>query len=163
MDFDDEYWMRHALRLARYAEVQGEVPVGAVLVKDNQLVAEGWNQPIMSNDPTAHAEIVVIRSAAKSLSNYRIPDCVLYTTLEPCLMCLGAILHARINKLVFGARDERNGDGGTGDQTDLINAKGFNRRLEITDGVLHQECSNVLRVFFQNRRTKERSSQTLSV
>ncbi len=162
MVIDDEYWMRHALRMARYAETQGEVPIGAVLVKENQLVAEGWNQPIILNDPTAHAEIVAIRFAANSLNNYRIPGCVLYTTLEPCLMCLGAILHARISKVVYGARDERNGDV-TGDQADLVNAKIFNRRLEITGGVFQQECSKILRIFFQNRRTKEQSAQSLAI
>ncbi|MGZ5581304.1 MAG: tRNA adenosine(34) deaminase TadA, partial [Methylobacter sp.] len=105
----DEAWMRHAIRLAQRAEQQGEVPVGAIVVKDNRCIAEGWNIPISSHDPTAHAEVVAMRGAGLFMENYRLTDATLYVTLEPCVMCIGAMSHARIKRLVFGAYDPKRG------------------------------------------------------
>ena len=105
----DEHWMQHALTLAAKAEAQGEVPVGALLVQDDTIIAEGWNQPIAGHDPTAHAEVMALRAAGQTLQNYRFTDTTLYVTLEPCLMCVGAIVHARVSRLVFAARDPKSG------------------------------------------------------
>lgn len=151
-DIDDEFWMRKALQLAQYAESLGEVPVGAVLVKDNQLIAEGWNQPITSNDPTAHAEIVAIRKAGRQLENYRIVDTQLYVTLEPCVMCAGALIHARVARVVYGASDPKAG----ADESvfHLLRDERFNHRIDVTAGVLAQECGQLLSQFFQSKRKK---------
>lgn len=143
----DEHWIRYALRLARYAEELGEVPVGAVVVKENKLLSKGWNNPIEHHDPTAHAEIQAIRNAGQVLRNYRMPDTTLYVTLEPCPMCLGAMIHARIKRLVFGADDLRTGAAGS-----VINLAQANHRIEVTGGVLGQECAELLRDFFKRRR-----------
>jgi tRNA(adenine34) deaminase len=149
---DDEFWMRKALQLAQHAESLGEVPVGAVLVKDNQLVAEGWNQPITSHDPTAHAEIVAMRQAGRQLQNYRIVDTVLYVTLEPCVMCAGALIHARVKRVVYGASDPKAG----ADESvfNLLQDDRFNHRIEVTGGVLAVECGQMLSQFFQAKRKK---------
>lgn len=151
-DVDDEYWMRKALQLARHAESLGEVPVGAVLVRDNQLVAEGWNQPIISNDPTAHAEIIAMRQAGHQLENYRIVDTVLYVTLEPCVMCAGALIHARVKRVVYGASDPK--AGADTSVFNLLRDDRFNHRLEVTAGVLAEECGQMLSQFFQLKRRK---------
>jgi tRNA(adenine34) deaminase len=149
---NDEYWMRKALQLAQHAESLGEVPVGAVLIKDNQLVADGWNRPISSHDPTAHAEIVVLRKAGHELQNYRIVDTVLYVTLEPCVMCAGALIHARVTRLVYGASDPKAGE----DKSvfNLLQDDRFNHRIEVTSGVLAEECGQMLSQFFQAKRKK---------
>ncbi|WP_455210976.1 tRNA adenosine(34) deaminase TadA [Kaarinaea lacus] len=149
---NDEYWMRKALQLARHAESLGEVPVGAVLVKDNKLLAEGWNQPITSHDPTAHAEIVAMRQAGRHLENYRIVDTVLYVTLEPCVMCAGALIHARVKRVVYGASDPKAG----ADESvfRLLQDDRFNHRIEVTGGVLAEECGQMLSQFFQAKRKK---------
>ncbi|MGD8642124.1 MAG: tRNA adenosine(34) deaminase TadA [Gammaproteobacteria bacterium] len=149
---NDEYWMRKALQLAQHAESLGEVPVGAVLIKDNQLVADGWNRPISSHDPTAHAEIVVLRKAGHELQNYRIVDTVLYVTLEPCVMCAGALIHARVTRLVYGASDPKAG----ADKSvfNLLQDDRFNHRIEVTSGVLAEECGQMLSQFFQAKRKK---------
>ncbi|MCG6970625.1 MAG: tRNA adenosine(34) deaminase TadA [Gammaproteobacteria bacterium] len=149
---NDEYWMRKALQLAQHAESLGEVPVGAVLIKDNQLVADGWNRPISSHDPTAHAEIVVLRKAGHELQNYRIVDTVLYVTLEPCVMCAGALIHARVKRVVYGASDPKAGAGES--VFNILQDDRFNHRIEVTSGVLAQECSQLLSQFFQARRKK---------
>jgi tRNA(adenine34) deaminase len=148
----DEYWMRKALQLATHAESLGEVPVGAVLVKDNQLVAEGWNQPISSNDPSAHAEMVVLRKAGQRLENYRLVDTVLYVTLEPCVMCAGALIHARVKRVVYGASDPKAG----ADESvfKILRDDRFNHRIEVTGGILAEECGQVLSRFFQAKRQK---------
>ncbi|MDF9391057.1 MULTISPECIES: tRNA adenosine(34) deaminase TadA [Methylococcus] len=146
----DEAWMRHALRLARTAEAAGEVPIGAVLVKNGEVLGEGHNQPISSHDPTAHAEIVALRAAGARLGNYRLVDTTLYVTLEPCAMCMGAILHARIGRLVFGAADPKRGAAISALR--LIDAEFMNHRVEVTEGVLAEECGQLLRDFFRNRR-----------
>lgn len=146
----DEDWMRHALSLAHKAAELGEVPVGAVLVRDDQLLSEGWNQPIMQHDPTAHAEIMAIRRAAQQVENYRLPGTTLYITIEPCSMCAGAIIHARISRVVFGASEPR--AGAAGSVINLLQNEQFNHQTELTSGVLAEECGQVLKDFFSVRR-----------
>ena len=149
---NDERWMRHALRLAERAREQGEVPVGAVLVKDNEIVAEGWNQPIAHHDPSAHAEMVALRTASQALKNYRLNGLTLYVTLEPCVMCAGAIIHARLSRLVFGADDAK--AGAVRSVYDVIATPRLNHRLDWTGGVLADECGGVLSAFFKTKRGK---------
>ena len=146
----DESWMRHALRLAQRAESQGEVPVGAVLVKDDVVVAEGWNSPIYSHDATAHAEINALREAGRRLGNYRLVDTTLYVTLEPCVMCMGAIVHARIQRLVFGAYDPKRG--AVCNALELAAADFLNHAVAWDGGVLQSECAMLLKDFFQQKR-----------
>ena len=147
---NDEAWMRHALRLAQRAEMLGEVPVGAVLVKDDNSIAEGWNSPIASNDPSAHAEINVLREAGKRIGNYRLVDTTLYVTLEPCVMCMGAIAHARIKRLVFGAYDPKRG--AVCNALNLAEADFLNHKIAWQGGVLEADCSDTLRAFFKLKR-----------
>ena len=142
--------MSRALELARFAEANGEVPVGAVIVKENQIIGEGWNQPITTHDPSAHAEMLAMRAAAKSLGNYRLLDTTLYVTLEPCAMCAGAMVHARIKRLVYAATDPRAGAAGT--LFNIVQHDALNHRVEVTGGVLEEECAAVLRNFFRTRR-----------
>jgi len=142
--------MRHALRLAQRAEQLGEVPVGALLVKDDRCIAEGWNSPIATHDPTAHAELVTLRQAGAALANYRLPDTTLYVTLEPCVMCMGAISHARIKRLVFGAFDEKRG--AVCNALSLSDAEFLNHRISWEGGVLGEQCGDLLRDFFRARR-----------
>lgn len=146
----DEAWMWHALRLAQRAEQQGEVPVGAVLVQNGQCIAEGWNQPIQANDPTAHAEIVALRKAGQALQNYRLLDTTLYVTLEPCVMCMGAIAHARAGRLVFGAYDPKRG--AVCHALQLSDAPFLNHKVAWTGGVLEANCAEILIDFFRARR-----------
>ena len=145
-----EYWMRHALRLAQRAWDEGEVPVGAVLVHNNQVIGEGWNRPIGRHDPTAHAEIMALRQGGLVLQNYRLLDTTLYVTLEPCVMCAGAMVHSRISTLVFGARDLKTGAAGS--LMDVLHHPGMNHRVEIVEGTLSNECSGMLSEFFRQRR-----------
>jgi tRNA(adenine34) deaminase len=142
--------MRRALELARDAEAAGEVPVGAVIVKDGAIVAEGWNRPIGTCDPTAHAEIVALRAAGKDLGTYRLLDTTLYVTLEPCAMCASAMVHARVNRLVYGAPDPR--AGAAGSVFNIVQHPALNHRMEAGGGVLEAECSALLRGFFAARR-----------
>jgi tRNA(adenine34) deaminase len=142
--------MRHAIRLAQRAEQQGEVPVGAIVVKDDRCIAEGWNIPITSHDPTAHAEVVALRSAGIQVANYRLTDATLYVTLEPCVMCIGAMSHARIKRLVFGAYDPKRG--AVCNALSLTDADFLNHRISWDGGVLETECSEMLRDFFKARR-----------
>jgi len=146
----DDYWMRHALELAERARESGEEPVGAVLVLGDLVLAEGWNRPIATHDPTAHAEIVALRTAGPALENYRLIDTTLYVTLEPCVMCMGAISHARVRRIVYGATDPKRGAAGSILQ--LSDADFLNHRIEVTGGVLGDECGARLRAFFQERR-----------
>ncbi|MDD5409907.1 MAG: tRNA adenosine(34) deaminase TadA [Methylobacter sp.] len=146
----DEAWMRYAIRLAQRAEQQGEVPVGAIVVRDNRCIAEGWNVPIISHDPTAHAEVVAMRSAGVVMENYRLTDATLYVTLEPCVMCIGAMSHARIKRLVFGAYDPKRG--AVCNALSLTDASFLNHRISWDGGVLETECSEILRDFFKARR-----------
>jgi len=147
---NDEHWMRHALELAKKAEAEGEVPVGAVIVKNNELIAEGWNQSITLNDPTAHAEVMVLRKAGEKLANYRLTDTELYVTLEPCAMCVSAMIHARIKRVVFSASDMRTG--ALGGSFDLLNDVGHNHSFEMVSGVLELESRDMLQAFFRARR-----------
>ncbi len=148
----DEKWMELAIKQAKLAEKINEVPVGAILVKNNELIAKAHNQPISNNDPTAHAEIQLLRNAGQLLDNYRLPDTTLYVTLEPCTMCLGAMVHARISRVVFGAYDEKTGV--CGSCSDLSTSDCFNHYIEINGGVLSDKCKSLLQNFFRNRRNK---------
>lgn len=139
-----------AINLAKQAESKGEVPVGAILVTSNQIVGQGFNQPISSNDPTAHAEIVAIRAAALARKNYRLTGSTLYVTVEPCTMCIGAILHARIGTLVFGAREPR--AGAVVSQQNLLSEGYYNHRVKVKEGVLADQCSRLLIQFFKAKR-----------
>ena len=143
--------MREALLLAAHAAALGEVPVGAVVVKDGQIIGRGFNQSITSNDPTTHAEIVALRDASQRLKNYRLVDCDLFVTLEPCMMCVGAMLHARVKRVVFGARDPKTG--ACGSVINLPAEEKLNHHATFEGGVLSDECSVMLKTFFQARRT----------
>lgn len=150
----DEQWMRYAIRLAQRAEQQGEVPVGAILVKDNRCIAEGWNQPIQHHDPTAHAEMLAIRQGGIALSNYRLLDTTLYVTLEPCVMCMGAIAHARVKRLVFGAFDPKRG--AVCNALSLSDADFLNHQIDWQGGVYEETCAELLSNFFRMRRRGNR-------
>ncbi|MEW6729652.1 MAG: tRNA adenosine(34) deaminase TadA [Pseudomonadota bacterium] len=153
----DTYWMEQALERARRAEAEGEVPVGAVLVKDGLLVGEGWNRPIGANDPTAHAEINALRDAAERLGNYRLPGTTLYVTLEPCPMCVGAMIHARVERVVFGAFDPKTG--ACGGALDLAHHPSHNHHLIVDGGVMAEPAAELLRTFFRRRRAESRSQR----
>jgi tRNA(adenine34) deaminase len=148
----DERWMTHAMSLAEQARALGEVPVGAVVVWDGRIVGEGFNQPIGGHDPTAHAEIQALRDAARRLANYRLPEAALYVTLEPCAMCAGAIMHARIARVVFGAPDPKTG--ACGSVVDLFAEARLNHHAVVTGGILADACAEQLRSFFQERRRR---------
>ncbi len=154
----DEYWMRYALQLADNAQQQGEVPVGAVLVKDNQIIGEGWNQSISLHDPSAHAEMMAIRDAGKNMLNYRLVGSCLYVTLEPCTMCAGLLIHSRIERLVFGASDLKTG--AVGSLYDLLGDLRMNHQVEVKGGVMQQECGNKLSLFFKLRRRQKKLTKT---
>lgn len=147
---EDAAWMRRALELARRAAEEGEVPVGAVLVRDGLVIGEGWNRPITSNDPTAHAEIMALRAAGQQIGNYRLVDTTLYVTLEPCLMCVGAIVHARVGRLVFGAWDPKTG--AVASVFNVLDSAHLNHRVAWSGGLLAEECGLLLKEFFQMRR-----------
>jgi tRNA(Arg) A34 adenosine deaminase TadA len=146
----DQAWMARALELARRAEAEGEVPVGAVVVKGDELMGEGWNSNIMLNDPSAHAEIVALRAAGRALRNYRLPGCVMYVTLEPCAMCVSAAIHARLERLVFGAADPKTG--ALGGAYSLPDVHVHNHRIAWQGGLLADEAAGLLRTFFRSRR-----------
>jgi tRNA(adenine34) deaminase len=146
----DELWMEEALRLARMAEVADEVPIGAIVLCKERVVGRGWNQVISAGDPTAHAEIVALREAARALRNYRLTGCTLYVTLEPCAMCAGAMVHARIARLVYGARDPK--AGAVGSIMQVLNHPKLNHRVEVSEGVLAGRCMEMLQAFFRERR-----------
>lgn len=150
---DDEFFMREAISLARSAECLGEVPVGAVVVRDGEIVGRGFNSPIGESDPTAHAEIAALRDAARNLANYRLPGCELFVTLEPCAMCAGAILHSRIARVVYGARDLKTGVHGS--VVDLFAIERLNHHTEVVGGLLAEECGQLLSNFFAERRAKQ--------
>lgn len=150
----DEAWMRQALALARRACQQGEVPVGAVLVRQQVVLAKACNGPIGACDPTAHAEVLAVRAAAARIGNYRLTGTTLYVTLEPCPMCVGALVHARVSRVVFGAHDPKSG--AAGGATDLTQCAAFNHRIAFSGGVLGEPCAALLRAFFEARRSGAR-------
>jgi tRNA(adenine34) deaminase len=147
----DELFMHQAIILAQRAESEGEVPVGALLVRDGKVIGEGWNRPITTSDPTAHAEIMALRDAGKRVANYRLPDTTLYVTLEPCPMCAGAIVHARVKRVVYGTTDPKGGAAGSVFNL-LPSDERFNHYVKAEGGVLADECANLLRNFFRSRR-----------
>ncbi len=146
----DEFWMAYALTLAKHAEQQGEVPVGAVIVQNDSIIGEGWNQPILSHDPTAHAEILAIRNACQHTENYRLPNATLFVTLEPCIMCAGAIVHARIDRVVYATKEPKTG--AVGSCFDIFNTQQLNHYVHSEHGVLAEQSSELLLNFFKARR-----------
>ncbi|MFN5447118.1 MAG: tRNA adenosine(34) deaminase TadA [bacterium] len=152
----DEAFMRMALNAAAEAKLAGEVPVGAVVVKDGEVISIGYNQPIGRHDPTAHAEIAALRTAAQAVGNYRLVDCTVYVTLEPCVMCAGAMMHARLARVVFGASDPKTG--ACGSVVNLFAEKKLNHQTHVVGGVLAEECGAMLSTFFSERRQQLRAA-----
>ena len=150
MTGNDDYWMRRALDLAERARSEGEVPVGAVLVMEDECIGEGWNRPISAHDPTAHAEIGALRAGAAHMGNYRLPGATLYVTLEPCAMCAGAIILARLKRLVYAAADPKTGAAGS--VFNILQSSQLNHRVELASGILEQEAAMLLQAFFRERR-----------
>lgn len=150
----DEFWMNEALLRAQRAAAAGEVPVGAIVVKDNQIIGEGWNQPLQDHDPTAHAEVRALRQAALAVGNYRLNGCSLYVTLEPCAMCAGAMMHARVARVIFGAHDPKTGVAGS--VLNLFDYSKLNHHCQVTGSVLAEACVNELQRFFAQRRAINR-------
>ena len=148
----DKHFMKAALKAAKKARGNGEVPVGAVLVKDDEIISTGKNSPITLNDPTAHAEIIALREGGEKLKNYRLIDTILYVTIEPCTMCMGAIMHARVKKLVFGTFDPR--AGAAGSLFDFTIENKFNHNVEVKSGILESECRELIQDFFKQKRSK---------
>lgn len=157
----DRYFMARALAAAQAARAAGEVPVGAVLVRGGEIIATGFNHPIGGHDPSAHAEMAALRAAAKALGNYRLPGCELYVTLEPCLMCSGAIMHARLARVVFGARDPKTG--ACGSVVDAFANARLNHHTRVEGGVLEAECAHALKSFFAQRRAAIRAARQAAV
>lgn len=147
----DEKWMQHALALARHAEALDEVPVGAVIVLEDEIVGEGWNQPVSSHDPTAHAEIVALRAAGKHMNNYRLSGADMYITLEPCAMCAGAIVHARLKRVVFAVSDPRSGAAGS--VFNILQTDSLNHKVDVASNVLADECKSLIQGFFKQKRS----------
>ncbi|RCU44615.1 MULTISPECIES: tRNA adenosine(34) deaminase TadA [Corallincola] len=152
-----EKFMRRALALAAHAEALGEVPVGAVVVYRGEVIAEGWNQQILNNDPTAHAEVMALQAAGRAIGNYRLLDTQLYVTLEPCVMCAGAMVHGRVGQLIFGAADLKTGAAGS--IMDITRHGNLNHQIEVVAGVLAGECSEQLSGFFRKRRAAKRAEK----
>lgn len=152
---DDHYWMKRALALAKKAETIGEVPIGAILVKDGRIIGRGFNRRESQNDPTAHAETIAIRQAARKLDAWRLTDTTLYVTLEPCPMCMGAIILARIKRVVFGCFDPKGGAAGS--LYNLADDSRFNHRVKLSTGIMEKECSEVLSAFFRTLRQKKKA------
>ena len=157
MNEQDEYWMRRAMALAARAEQEGEVPVGALVVLDGQCIGEGWNQSIGSHDATAHAEIMALRQAGQAIGNYRLLECTLYVTLEPCMMCAGAMVHSRIRRLVYGAFDAKTG--AVDSVLRLLATPGLNHQVVWQPGVLAEACATQLSRFFQRRRAEKKAAR----
>ena len=155
MHDNDIHWMQYALTLADKAQQLGEIPVGAVLVKDNAMIGEGWNQSIANSDPSAHAEMIAIRAAGKALNNYRLIETTLYVTLEPCPMCAGLLVHSRIKRLVYGAADYKTGSAGS--IINLTNHPNLNHQIEVKGGVLEDQCAEKISRFFRNRRAQKKA------
>ncbi|HIF51541.1 MAG TPA: tRNA adenosine(34) deaminase TadA [Thiotrichaceae bacterium] len=148
----DAKWMQRAFELAEKAKSHDEVPVGAVIVFENQIIGEGWNQPISSSDPTAHAEIMALRDAGNNIGNYRLPNTTMYVTLEPCVMCAGAIVHARLEKLVYAAGDPKTG--ACGSVFNLLQSEELNHKVDIEQGIMENESRSLIQTFFKEKRAK---------
>lgn len=148
----DAKWMQRAFELAEKAKSHDEVPVGAVIVFENQIIGEGWNQPISSSDPTAHAEIMALRDAGNNIGNYRLPNTTMYVTLEPCVMCAGAIVHARLEKLVYAAGDPKTG--ACGSVFNLLQSEELNHKVDIEQGIMENESRSFIQTFFKEKRAK---------
>lgn len=155
----DEYFMALAIEQAKKADALNEVPVGAIVVLDGDIIGEGYNQPISGCDPTAHAEIIALRQAAKNVQNYRLVDADLYVTIEPCTMCAGAIVHSRIRRLVYGATEPKAGVAES--QQTIFTQPYFNHRVEVVSGVLLQQCTEVVQQFFKRRRAEKKAAKQL--
>ena len=149
----DKEWMQKALQLAKKSEGQGEVPVGAIIVYQNEIIGKGWNQPILLHDPTAHAEIIALREAGRKMHNYRLLDSTMYVTLEPCAMCAGAIVQARISRLVYAVEDKKTG--ACGSVFNIVQTEELNHSVEITKGILERECQTLIKNFFKEKRLKK--------
>jgi tRNA(adenine34) deaminase len=147
-------WMQRAFDLAKKAEAQDEVPVGAVIVYEDKIIGEGWNQPISANDPAAHAEIMALRDAGEKIGNYRLPNATIYVTLEPCTMCAGAIIHARLAKLVYSVDDPKTG--ACGSVFNLLQTEELNHKVEIEKGVMEDESRSLIQSFFKEKRAKQK-------
>lgn len=145
--------MQRAFELAEKAKFQDEVPVGAVIVHENKIIGEGWNQPMTSNDPTAHAEVMALRDAGNKVGNYRLPDTTMYVTLEPCAMCAGAIVHARLARLVYAVDDPKTG--ACGSVFNLLQSEELNHKVEIENGIMEEECRSLIQTFFKEKRAKQ--------
>ena len=146
----DEEWMQHAFQLAKKSKEHDEVPVGAIVVYEDEIIGKGWNQPILSHDPTAHAEMMALRNAGEKIGNYRLPKSTMYVTLEPCVMCAGAIVHARIARLVYAVDDEKTG--ACGSVFNVVQTDKLNHRVRIEKGVLEKECRTLIQDFFKEKR-----------
>ncbi len=157
MQVDDEFWMSKALALAQNAAELGEVPVGAVVVLEGEIIGQGWNQPITANDPTAHAEIVALRDAAKSIENYRLVEADLYVTLEPCSMCAGAIVHGRIRRVVYGASEPKAGV--VESRQVFFEQPWLNHRVQVVSGVMAKQCGETISDFFRLRRAQKKQEK----
>jgi tRNA(adenine34) deaminase len=155
----DEGFMRQAIQLAHEAEALGEVPVGAVVVRDGMVIGVGFNQPIAKHDPTAHAEVMAMRAAAQAIGNYRLPECTLYVTLEPCVMCSGAMMHARFKRIVYGAPDFKTG--ACGSVVNLFDNAQLNHHAEVTGGILAEPCVQLLKDFFAKRRAQVKQQKLM--
>ena len=149
----DEEWMQQALQLAKKSEGRGEVPVGAIIVYQNEIIGKGWNQPILLHDPTAHAEIIALREAGRKMHNYRLLESTMYVTLEPCAMCAGAIVQARISRLVYAVEDKKTG--ACGSVFNIVQTEELNHSVEITKSILERECQTLIKNFFKEKRLKK--------
>lgn len=156
-EHDDQYFMQRAFELAMQAEQLDEIPVGAVVVHQGKIIGEGFNQSILQNDPSAHAEMLAIRQAGKHLNNYRLLDCTLYVTLEPCPMCAGLLVHSRIKRLVYASSDLKTGAAGS--VFNLVSSEQLNHQVEVDDGLMAKECSGLLSGFFKRRRSEKKSAK----
>jgi tRNA(adenine34) deaminase len=156
---DDTYWMQHALVLASKAEALGEVPVGAVVVLDDEIIGEGWNRPITDHDPTAHAEIMALRDAALALQNYRLPGATLYVTIEPCTMCAGAIVHSRIKRVVFAATESK--AGAVVSHSQVFDSESINHQVQYLGGVCDDAAGGLIQAFFKRRRAESKAAKQL--
>ena len=153
--YSDQHWMACAMELAAKGAEAGEVPVGAVIVHEDKIIGQGWNAPITNNDPTAHAEITALREAATTLGNYRLSECTLYVTLEPCTMCAGSLIHSRIDRLVYGTTEPK--AGAIVSMSQVLQQPQMNHQIEVTGGILAEECSQQLSAFFRQRRAAKKA------